>query len=101
MSKNTQLTYYQKNQHVILNRPKEYYKNNCDKIKKQAKDKYNLPEKRLQKIEYEKNKYYNISEEKKDKRREFGRERYCNMSEEQKNKITECATSRCYMIKPC
>ena len=101
MSKNTQLTYYQKNRHVILNRPKEYYKNNCDKIKKQAKDKYNLPEKRLQKIEYEKNKYYNISEEKKDKRREFGRERYCNMSEEQKNKITECATSRCYMIKPC
>ena len=86
---------------MILNRPKEYYKNNCDKIKKQAKDKYNLPEKRLQKIEYEKNKYYNISEEKKDKRREFGRERYCNMSEEQKNKITECATSRCYMIKPC
>ena len=101
MSKNTQLTYYQKNRHVILNRPKEYYKNNCDKIKKQAKDKYNLPEKRLQKIEFEKNKYYNISEEKKDKRREFERERYCNMSEEQKNKITEYATSRCYMIKPC
>ena len=38
---------------------------------------------------------------KKDKRREFERERYCNMSEEQKNKITEYATSRCYMIKPC
>ena len=101
MSKNTQLTYYQKNRHVILNRPKEYYKNNCDKIKKQAKDKYNLTEKRLQKIKFEKNKYYNIFKEKKDKRREFGRERYCNMSEEQKNKITEYATSRCYMIKPC
>ena len=101
MSKNTQLTYCQKNRHVILNRPKEYYKNNCDKIKKQAKDKYNLPEKRLQKIEYEKNKYYNISKEKKYKRREYERERYRNMSEEQKNKLREYATSRYYMIKPC
>ena len=34
MSKNTQLTYYQKNRDVILNRAKDYYKNNSYKIKK-------------------------------------------------------------------
>ena len=39
MSKNTQLTYYQKNRDVILNKAKDYYKNNSDKIKKQARGK--------------------------------------------------------------
>ena len=37
MSKNTQSTYYQKNRDTILNRGKDYYKNNSDKIKKTSK----------------------------------------------------------------
>ena len=39
------LTYYQKNKEVILNRPKDYYENNKERLRDQAKDKYrNLSE---------------------------------------------------------
>ena len=65
MSTNTQLIYYQKNRDVILNKAKDYYKNNKDKIKQQARDKYNKPEERIKKIEYEKNKYRNMTEKQK------------------------------------
>ena len=65
MSKNTQLTYYQKNKDVILNKAKDYYKNNSDKIKKQARHKYNNPEEKIKKIIYEKNKYHNMTEQEK------------------------------------
>ena len=41
MSKNTQLTYYQKSRDAILNKSNNYYKNNNDKLKKQARDKCN------------------------------------------------------------
>ena len=34
------LTYYQKNRNVILNKTKDYYKNNKGRLKKQARDKY-------------------------------------------------------------
>ena len=47
MSKNNQLSYYQKNWDAILNRGKDYYKNNSDKIKKQAIDKCNTPEEKI------------------------------------------------------
>ena len=63
MSKNTQLTYYQKSRDVILNKAKDYYKNNSDKTKKQVRDKYNMPEEKIEKIEYEKKKYRNMTEE--------------------------------------
>ena len=46
MSKNNQLSYYQKNWDAILNRGKDY-KNNSDKIKKQARDKCNTPEEKI------------------------------------------------------
>ena len=40
------LTYYKKNRDVILNRAKHYYKNDKDKLREQARDKYtSLPEK--------------------------------------------------------
>ena len=54
---------------VILNRAKDYYKNYSDKIKKQAREKYNIPKEKIDKIEYEKNKYYKITEEKKNKKK--------------------------------
>ena len=42
---NTNLTYYQKHWDVILNRAKDYYENNKERLRVQARDKYrNLSE---------------------------------------------------------
>ena len=46
------LTYYQKNREVILNRAKDYYENDKERLKRQARDKYR-----------------NLSEEEKNKKR--------------------------------
>ena len=40
ISKNTDLTYYQKNRDAILNRAKDYYENNKERLRRQARDKY-------------------------------------------------------------
>ena len=40
MSENTDLTYYQRNLDVMLNKAKDYYKNNKERLKGQARDKY-------------------------------------------------------------
>ena len=56
MSEITDLTDYQKNQNIILNKRKDYYKNNKERLKKQARDKYG-----------------SLSEEKKIKRENTGR----------------------------
>ena len=63
-------TYYQKSRYVILNRKKYYYKNDKERLREQARDKYR-----------------NLSEEKKTKKREYGRKRYHNMSKEEKQKL--------------
>ena len=43
--KNANLTYYQKNKHVVLSKAKDYYKNNKDRLREQARYKYkNLSE---------------------------------------------------------
>ena len=47
MSSNTQLAYYQKIRDMILNKAKDYHKNNKDKLKQQAEDKYNIPEEKI------------------------------------------------------
>ena len=39
MSEITDLTNYQKNQNIILNKAKDYYKNNKERLKGQARDK--------------------------------------------------------------
>ena len=45
MSEYADLTYYQKNREVILNRAKDYYENNKERLREQARDKYrNLSE---------------------------------------------------------
>ena len=54
---------------MILNKAKDYYKNNKKRIRKQARDKY-----------------INLSEEQKNKKREYGKNRYHIMSEEKKTK---------------
>ena len=64
-----ELTYYQWNRGVILNRAKDY-ENDTERLRRHARDKYiNLSE-----------------EEKKNKKREYGKNRYHNMSEEKKTK---------------
>ena len=37
MSENTNLTYYQKNRYVIINRAKDYYKNDKERLKEQER----------------------------------------------------------------
>ena len=50
---------------VILNRAKDYYESDKERLKEQAKDKYrNLSEEEKNKREYWKNRYHSMSEEK-------------------------------------
>ena len=39
---------------MILNKAKDYHKNNKDKLKQLAKDKYNIPEEKIKKINIKK-----------------------------------------------
>ena len=61
------LTYYQKTRDVILNRAKDYYENDKERLREQAR-----------------NQYRNLSEEENNKKREYGKSRYHNMFEEKK-----------------
>ena len=69
MSEGANLTCYQRNSDVILNKAKDYYENYEERLRGQVRDKYR-----------------NFSEEEKNKKREYGKNRYCNMSEEKKNR---------------
>ena len=62
-------TYYERNRSGMLNRAKDYYGNNKELSRERAKN-----------IERE------LSEEEIDIKREYGRNRYHNMSEEKKSK---------------
>ena len=72
MSENSDLTYYQKNRDVVLSKAKDYCKNNKERLREQARDKY-----------------INLSEEEKNKKREYGKNRYRNMSEEMKQRLKQ------------
>ena len=67
-----ELTYYQRNRDVILNRAKDHYENDEERLRGQARDKYRK-----------------LSEEEKTKKREYGKNRYLNMSEEKKQRLKE------------
>ena len=55
MSKNINLTYYQKNRDVILNRAKDYYENDKERLREQVRGKYrNLSEEEKNKENMEK-----------------------------------------------
>ena len=60
MDESVEETYYQKNQ-VILKRAKDYYENDKERLREQAREKYR-----------------NFSEEEKNKKREYGINRYHN-----------------------
>ena len=71
-----QFSYYQKISDVILKRAKDYHKNDKERIRNQARDKYrNLSEEQKeeknQKGEYERKRYLDISEEKKQKLKKY------------------------------
>ena len=70
MSENTDLTYHQKNRDVILNLAKGYYENDTERLRRKVIDKYR-----------------NISVEETNKKREYGKNRYRNMSEEKKQRL--------------
>ena len=53
---------------MILNGPKDYYENDKERLRGQARDKYR-----------------NLSEEEKNKKKEYGKNRYQDMSEEKKD----------------
>ena len=59
MIESADLTYYQRNRDIILNRAKNYYENDKERLRKQARDKWrNLPEEgKNKKTEYGKNRY--------------------------------------------
>ena len=47
----SELTYYQRNRDVILNRAKDYYENDKERLRGQARDKYrNLSEEKEKQI---------------------------------------------------
>ena len=57
---------------VILNRAKDYYKNNKEMLREKTRDKYrNLSEEEKKKKNKEKNIYRNMSEEKKQRLKEY------------------------------
>ena len=72
MNEYVDLIYYQRNPDVMLNRDKDYYENDKERLRGQARDKYR-----------------NLSEEEKNKKREYGKNRYHNMSEEKKIRLKE------------
>ena len=57
---------------MILNRAKDYYENEKERLREQARDKYR-----------------HISEEEKNKKREYRKNRYHDMSEEKKIRLKE------------
>ena len=57
---------------MILNRAKDYYENDKERLREQARDKYR-----------------NLSEQEKSKKRECWKNRYRNISEEKKQRLKE------------
>ena len=66
------LTYYKKTRDAILNRAKDYYENDQERLRKQSRDRQR-----------------NLSEEEKNKKREYVKNRYHNMSQGKKQKLKE------------
>ena len=55
MSECADLTYYQRNRDVILNREKDYYENDKERLREPARDKYrNLKKKKIKRENVEK-----------------------------------------------
>ena len=66
------VTYYQRNRDVILNRAKDYYENDKERLREHARGRYR-----------------NLSKEEKHMKRQYGKNRYHNMSKEKKQRLKE------------
>ena len=77
-------TYYQRNREKILNKSKDCYKNDNERLREHARKNIEtyLKKIKLKKREYGKNRYHNMSEEYKND----ASHKYKNLSEEDKNK---------------
>ena len=84
--KMSEKNYCQRNKKKILNRAKDYYKNNRERLKKQERKKYReLPvEEKNIKREYGKNRYKNMSEEKKQRLKQYQK---INVTKKNKEKL--------------
>ena len=69
MSECAYLTYYQRNQGVILNRAKDYYETDTQRLRVQVRDKYR-----------------NLHEEEKNKKREYGKKTDTSICLKKRNK---------------
>ena len=69
MSESAYLTYYQRNRDLILNRAKDYYENDKERLREsqEINTETYLNKEKTKKREYWKNWYLNMSEEKKKK----------------------------------
>ena len=84
MGENTDLTYYQRNRDLILNQANDFYENNKERLREHAIQKikeinteaYLKKKKVKKKRECEKNRYHNISEEKKQRIKEYQKNYY-------------------------
>ena len=70
--------YYQGNREIILNLEIEYYENNKERLREQAK-----------------NKCRELSDQEKEIKRKYGGNRYHNMSEENKQRLKEYQSNHC------
>ena len=79
-----------RNRTVILNRPKDYYENNKERLREQTRDKYrNLSEEeKNKKTEYEKKTRSHLSEEKKQRLKEY-QKNYREAKKSPNNKINK------------
>ena len=103
MSQSTYLTYYQRNKELISAKNKEYYHKNKDRLSTQTRDKYrNLSEeKKKERLEYDKNRRQNMTEQHEIKRRAYISS-YSNLSEDVRNKKREYSKNRYHtIIKAC
>ena len=65
-------TYYQRNSEIMLNKAKDYYENDKERLREQARNKYrNLSGEDKNKKRIWKNRYHNMSEEKKQELKEY------------------------------
>ena len=71
MNEYVDLTYYQRNRDVILSRAKDYYETDKKRLKEQEINIETYLKKKQIKKEYGKNRYYNMSEEKKIRLKEY------------------------------
>ena len=69
MNESADLTYYQRNRDVILNRAKDCHENDKERLREQARDKYR-----------------NLSEEERNKKREYGKKTDITICRKKRNK---------------